>query len=158
MKQAFLASFLVLVVAGCFWDRDASHAPGGVKTIVAFPINKWKATVIVANHLFYDRASRTLFDIQIASIDGKAFEDDGRRTKYYYEMNAGPHVIVVTCDYGKVKWTADFDFILDPGETVEITGDVIENAVVLWFADAKTGRPVTAKVTAVDERKKVSGP
>lgn len=153
MKPALLTCWVALMLAGCFSARESSSAPGGIKTIVPFPIDKWKATVSVANHLFYDRATRTRFDIQIVSIDGKVFEEDKRRTKYYYEMNAGPHVIVVSCDYGKVKRTAAFDFILDPGDAFEITGDIIENAVILWFADVKTGAPVTEKVEAVEETK-----
>jgi hypothetical protein len=115
MKRALLLCSLVLIMAGCFSDREASSAPGGVKTIVPFPINKWKASITLANHLFYDRASKTRFDIEIVSIDGKKFEDDGHRTKYYYEMNAGPHDVSVVSDYGKGKWTADFNVLLDPG-------------------------------------------
>src|ERR1051325_4327561 len=103
LQSTLLALVFVGGTAGCFSARDASFAPGGQKTIVAFPIDKWKATVIVSNHRYFDRASGTRFDIQIDSIDGKAFEDDGRRTKYYYEMNAGPHVIAVSSDFNKGK-------------------------------------------------------
>jgi hypothetical protein len=67
-------------------------------------------------------------------------------------MNAGPHAITVVCEYNKVKWTADFDFLLDPGENAEITGDVTENGVILWFADAKTGKPLTDKIAATPDR------
>ena len=159
MKGALSAGVLAVLAAGCASDLDPSYAPGGgTKTIVPFPIHLWQAPVTVANHLFYDPVSRVRFDVQIASIDGKTFADDRQRTKFYYQIDPGPHVIVVRCELAKVTWVADFDFLLDPGDSVEITGELIEDHLVLWFADVKTGRPVSEKITAIEEGKKTPVP
>jgi hypothetical protein len=155
MKRFSAALLTIFVVAGCVSQRDASYAPGGVKTIVPFAINKWQAPVLIANHLYYDRESRVIFDIQIDSIDGKTFTGDGRRTKFYYHVDPGPHVIAVSCVLAKVTWAAEFDFILDAGDTVEITGELIEDGLFLWFADVNTGLPVTEKIRATEQPKKV---
>jgi hypothetical protein len=157
MKRFWAALPILLLVAGCVSERDASSAPGGIKTIVPFAINKWEAPVMLANHLFYDRESHVTFDIQINSIDGKAMKGDGQRTKYYYQIPPGPHEIAVSCALGKAIWTADFDFVLDPGDAVEITGEVTEEGVFLWFADVNTGVPATEKIRAVETPKK-TGP
>ncbi|MEO7413465.1 MAG: hypothetical protein ABIZ81_08915 [Opitutaceae bacterium] len=155
MKSSLAACVLVAVVAaGCVSERDASYAPGGTKTVVPFVVNIWQAPVLLANHLFHDHRSGVTFDIQITSIDGKAFEGDGQRTKYYYQVDPGPHLIAVSCNLAKVKWVADFDFVMDPGDSAEITGELTEKGLILWFADVKTGKPVSTKVTAVEEGKR----
>ena len=156
MKRCLLC--LLIVTAGCVSKRDASYAPGGTKTIVPFVINIWQAPVLLTNHLFYDRHSGVVFDIQITSIDGKVFKDDGRRTKLYYHVDPGPHLIVVSCTMNKIKWIADFDFVLDPGDTAEITGELTDDGPVLWFTDVNTGKLLSDKVTAIDERKRDAPP
>jgi hypothetical protein len=153
MDRFLALCLLVIVTTGCVSRRDASYAPGGTKTIVPFALNIWQAPVLLANHLFYDRHSGVVFDIHITSIDGKVFTGDGRRTKFFYQVNPGPHVVVVSCTMNKIKWVADFDFLLDPGDTAEITGELTDQGVILWFADVNTGKPFTDKVTAIDERK-----
>ncbi|MEO6568897.1 MAG: hypothetical protein ABIO94_09055 [Opitutaceae bacterium] len=159
MKLSYLgACLLAVVAAGCVSLRDASYAPGGTKTVVPFAVNIWQAPVLLANHLFHDQRSGVIFDIQITSIDGKVFQGDGQRTKYFYQVDPGPHVITVSCNMAKVKWVADFDFLLEPGDTAEITGELTDEGIMLWFADVKTGKPLTPKVTAVDERKRAVSP
>lgn len=153
MRFRFSIGLLAVAVAGCVSNREVSYAPGGTVTIIPFAVKKWQAPVMLANHRFYDPSSRVLFDIEITSIDGKAFIDDGQRTKYYYQIDPGPHVIAVVCKLDKAKWTADFDFVLDPGDSVEITGELTEEGPVLWFADVNTGKPASAKVTAISEKR-----
>jgi hypothetical protein len=154
MKRLLAACFLAVAAGGCVSERDSSYAPGGTKTIVPFAIDKWKAPVLLANHLYYDHASKVVFDIEITSIDGKPFSGDGQRTKFYYQIDPGPHVIAVSCNLEKVKWIAEFDFLLDPGDTAEITGELADEGLLLWFAEVNTGRPLSEKVLAVDSQKK----
>ena len=154
MKILRAGGLLVLLTAGCFTEREASRAPGGTTTVIPFVVDKWKAPVLLANHLYRDPKTGTVFDIQIVSIDGKTFSGDGRRTKFYYQIDPGPHLIVVSCVLAKTTWTATFDVVLEPGDSVEITGEVSEDAVLLWFANLNTGVPVTEKIRAVAETKK----
>lgn len=156
MQRCLALGLLLLATAGCVTQRDASYAPGGTKTIVPFVINLWQAPVLLTNHLYFDRNSGVIFDIEIVSIDGKEFKGDGRRTKFYYHVDPGPHLVVVSCMMNKIKWIGDFDFILNPGDTAEITGELTADGVVLWFADANTGKPLSEKVVAVDERKRLA--
>lgn len=153
MKPVLAASLFVVALTGCVSERDASYAPGGTKTVIPFAVDKWKAPVLLANHLFRDPHSGTIFDIQIVSIDGKAFSGDGQRTKFYYQIDPGPHVIAVSCRLERVDWNAEFDFVLDPGDTAEITGELTEEGLLLWFADVNTGRPLTEKMVALDAKK-----
>lgn len=156
MKPLLAACWFAVALTGCVSDRDASYAPGGTKTIIPFAVDKWKAPVLLANHLFYDRESKVVFDIEITSIDGKAFSGDGQRTKFYYQIDPGPHVIAVSCKLEKVQWVAEFDFVLDPGDTAEITGAVTDEGLVLWFAEVNTGRPLSEKIVAINPSKKES--
>lgn len=158
MKR-LLCALLALTAAagGCVTEREASYAPGGTKTIIPFPVNKWQAPVLLANHLYYDRASRVTFDIQITSIDGKPFTGDGQRTKFYYQIDPGPHVISVRCVLAKITWIAEFDFLLEAGDNLEITGEITDDGLILWFADVNTGRPVSEKIEATAEKPTLSG-
>jgi hypothetical protein len=158
MKRALAACLVAIVAGGCVTQRDASFAPGGVKTIIPFAVNKWKAPVLLANHIYRDPASGVVFDVQIVSIDGKVFTGDGQRTKYYYQIDPGPHVIAVSCELAKVRWVADFDFVLDPGDTAEITGELTDDGLILWFAEVNTGKPLSEKITAVDQLKRDGAP
>jgi hypothetical protein len=154
MFRPLVLCLLAVVTAGCVTKRDASYAPGGTKTIVPPGIELWQAPVLLTNHLFHDRHTGVIFDIHITSIDGREYADDGRRTKYFYHVTPGPHVVGVSCMMSKIKWVADFDFILDPGDTAEITGELTSDGLMLWFADVNTGKPVSEKVKAIDERKR----
>lgn len=157
MKALLAAGFFAVALTGCVSERDASYAPGGTKTVIPFAVDKWKAPVLLANHLFRDPHSGTIFDIQIVSIDGKPFSGDGQRTKFYYQIDPGPHLIVVNCVLAKTTWSATFDFVLDPGDSVEITGELVEEGLLLWFADMNTGVLASEKVRAVPEPKKGIG-
>jgi len=158
MQRFLVLGLFAIATVGCVSKRDASYAPGGTKTIVPAAINLWQAPVLLTNHLFHDRHSGVVFDIDIISIDGREFTGDGRRTKFYYHVDPGPHVVVVSCTMNKIKWIADFDFILDAGDTAEITGELTADGVILWFADANTGKLLSEKVTAIDERKRLAPP
>jgi hypothetical protein len=158
MFSRLVASVLMLALTGCFTERDASYAPGGTKTIVPGAVNLWQAPVLVSNHRYYDSNSGIYFDIEITRIDERKFPGDGQRTKLYYQIAPGPHVIAVSCRLANVTWVATFDFVLDPGDSAEITGELTENGPVLWFAEVKTGRPLTEKIPAVAEPKPAEPP